>query len=152
MALRSARERIFQSVVYEGCSFLVMIPFYLLVAGGGTRDAAMLMVAITLAEALWAPVFNTVFDRIDLHLSGRIASDRRQLWRVVHAISHETSTIIVTVPILVFLGGHGWVDALFLDIGLTLLCIVYAYFFHLVYDALRPVKVVAAEVPFRLAA
>ncbi len=150
MSLRTRRERFIQSVAYEGCSCLVMIPFYLFAAGGGARDAAILLVCMTLAETVWAPVFNAGFDRLDLRLSGRVASDRPSFWRVVHAVSHETSTVVVTVPVLVFLGGHGWAEALFLDVGLTLVCIVHAYFFHLVYDALRPVR--AGGAPHHLAA
>lgn len=152
MSLRTKRERFIQSVAYEGCSFFVMVPFYLFISGGSAQDAAILIVCLTVAEALWAPLFNSVFDRLDLRISGRVASDRRQFWRVVHAISHETSTVVVTVPILVFLGGHGWTEALLVDIGLTVVCIVYAYFFHLVFDALRPVEVSAPKVPLRLAA
>jgi uncharacterized membrane protein len=152
MSLRTRRERLIQSLAYEGGSFFVMIPFYLLVAGGSTKGAAILMVCMTLAEAAWAPIFNSAFDRVDLRLSGRVASDRRQFWRVVHAVAHETSTVIVTVPILVFVGGLGWVEALFMDVGLTVVCIVYAYFFHLAYDALRPVEVAVTKAPFRIAA
>jgi uncharacterized membrane protein len=72
--------------------------------------------------------------------SGRVASDRPQKWRVVHAVSHEATTVVVTLPILVWLGGHGWGEALLLDLGLTVLYAVYAYGFHLVYDRLRPVR------------
>lgn len=147
MSLRTPRERFIQTVAYQGCSFFVMIPFYLLFAGGGVQEAAFVILCMTLAEALWAPLFNAAFDRLDLRFSGRVASDRRQFWRVVHAFSHETSTVVVTVPILVSLGGHGWVEALFMDFGLTLLCIVYAYVFHLVYDGLRPVVPSVMTVP-----
>lgn len=149
MSLRTARERFIQSIAYQTGSVFVMIPFYLAAAGGEATGAAFLMICMTIAEAVWAPVFNSTFDRLDLRLSGRVASDRGQLWRVVHAVSHETSTVVVTVPILVFLGGHGWAEALFLDIGLTLVCIVYAYFFHIIYDVLRPVEVVASTHSFR---
>lgn len=150
MSLRTARERFIQSIAYQTGSLFVMIPFYLFAAGGEAKGATILMICMTIAETAWAPIFNTGFDRLDLRLSGRVASDRGQFWRIVHAVSHETSTVVVTVPILVFLGGHGWLEALFLDIGLTLVCIVYGYVFHMVYDMLRPVAVAASPHPFRV--
>ncbi len=39
-------------------------------------------------------------------------------------------------------GGHGLWSALAIDIGLTLLYSAYAYFFHILYDWLRPVKAI----------
>jgi uncharacterized membrane protein len=72
-------------------------------------------------------------------LSGRVASDRPHRWRMVHAVSHEASTVVVTLPILIWLGGFSFWQALAVDLGLTLIYMVYAYGFHLVYDRLRPV-------------
>lgn len=67
----------------------------------------------------------------------------------MHALSHEASTIVVTLPILVHLGGHGWMAALVVDLGLTVVYAGYAYAFHLAYDRLRPVA--PASVSFRFA-
>jgi uncharacterized membrane protein len=139
MTLRSPRERFIQACAYETCGFLLSVPLYLFLAGGGVQDAVALMAALAVAEALWAPFHDTVFDRLDRRLSGRVASARPQCWRVVHAVSHEASTILVTVPLLVWMGGHGWTEALLLDLWLTLACVGYAYLFHLTYDTLRPV-------------
>ncbi len=41
-----------------------------------------------------------------------------------------------------WLGGHSLWTALGIDIGLTLLYSAYAYFFHQLYDRLRPVRVI----------
>ncbi len=57
------------------------------------------MLALSAAVLVWSPVHNTVFDWLDLRLSGRVASDRPQRWRLVHAASHEATTVIVTLPI-----------------------------------------------------
>jgi uncharacterized membrane protein len=61
-------------------------------------------------------------------------------WRVLHAAGLEVSTVVVTLPILIFLGGHGFLEALLLDIGLSALYAGYGFVFHLVYDWLRPVR------------
>ena len=139
MTLRSPRERFIQACAYEACGILLSVPVYLFLAGGGMQDAVALMAALAVAEALWAPLHDTVFDWLDRRLSGRVASARPKRWRLIHAFSHEASTILVTVPLLVLMGGHGWTEAFLLDLWLTLACVAYAYLFHLAYDALRPV-------------
>jgi uncharacterized membrane protein len=37
------------------------------------------------------------------------------------------------------IGGHGFLDALSIDIGLTVVYVAYGYLFHIVYDMLRPI-------------
>lgn len=141
MRLRSPRERLIQTLCYEAGGLVLSIPLYLIYSGQGAGAGALVMLALSVAVMLWSPLHNTAFDWADLRLSGRVASDRSQKWRVVHAVSHEATTLVVTLPILVWLGGHGPGEALLVDLGLTGLYAVYAYGFHLVYDRLRPVAV-----------
>lgn len=140
MTLRSARERMIQTVSYELGGLCLSVPLVALVGGGTAGEAFWLMLALSASVLVWSPIHNTVFDWLDLRLSGRLASDRPQRWRLVHAASHEATTMVVTVPILIWLGGFDFREALLADLGLTLLYVVYAYVFHLVYDRLRPVR------------
>jgi uncharacterized membrane protein len=140
MRLRSPRERFLQTLCYEAGGLLLSVPLYLLYSGHAAGEGARLMLALSLAVMIWSPIHNTVFDWLDLRLSGRVASDRPQKWRVVHAMSHEATTVVLTLPILVWLGGHGWREALVIDLGLTGFYAGYAYGFHLIYDRLRPVQ------------
>jgi uncharacterized membrane protein len=149
MSVRSLRERTLQTVAFEVCALLVSVPLYLLWTGASVEEGTVVMLAMSLAEMLTGPLHNAAFDRAEHRVSGRRASDRPMRWRLVHAISHEATTVALTVPILVILGGHGWGEALILDLGLTLLYAAYAYGFHLAYDRLRPVAGVA---PFPVAA
>ena len=102
------------------------------------------MVALATAVTLWAPLHNTVFDRVDLRLTGRLASDRPHRWRLVHALSLEVTVMAVTLPILLMLGGQSLRDALIVEAGLTALYAGYAYVFYLIYDRLLPVKAASA--------
>jgi uncharacterized membrane protein len=140
MTLRSPRERLIQTISYEIGGLCLSIPLVALFGGGTTGEAFWLMLALSVAVLVWSPIHNTVFDWLDLRLSGRLASDRPQRWRLVHAVSHEATTVVVTLPILIWLGGFGFWTALLADLGLTALYAVYAYVFHLVYDWLRPVR------------
>lgn len=139
MALRSPRERFIQTLCYEAGGWLLAVPLYVLVIGGTPAEGALLMAALAGAVMLWSPLHNTVFDWVDLRLSGRVASDRPHRWRMVHAVSHEVTTVVVTLPILIWLGGFDLWQALAVDVGLTAVYTVYAYGFHLVYDRWRPV-------------
>lgn len=140
MSLRSPRERLIQTLAYEAGGLLLSVPLAALFGGGTAGEAFALMLTLSLAVGLWSPLHNTLFDWIDLSRSGRIASDRPHRWRLVHAASHEATTVVVTLPILIWLGGMGFWAALVADLGLTLLYAAYAYGFHLVYDRLRPVR------------
>jgi uncharacterized membrane protein len=154
MTLRSPRERIIQSLAYETCGLCFSIPLYLAyngaAAGGDPAGAAGLMMALSMAALIWAPLHNILFDLADLRMTGRCACARPLGWRLAHALSLEASTLTLTVPLLVVLGGHGWGEALLLDLGLTLAYVCYAYLFHLTYDKLRPIGASAMR-PFCLA-
>lgn len=140
MALRSARERAFQTLAYEAGGLLFAVPLFALYSGNGAKEGLGVMIALTLAVMLWSPVHNAMFDCVDLRLSGRVASERPHGLRICHALSHEATSVVVSVPILMWLGGLGLIEALIADIGLTLLYTVYAYVFHIVYDRLWPVR------------
>lgn len=139
MALRNFRERVLQTLCFEGGGLLMVVPGYALVTGHSGGTSFVLMAAISVAVMVWSPIHNTAFDLIDLRLTGRVASDRPHKLRIVHAASHEASSVVVSLPILVWLGGHTVWAALAVDLALTLVYSAYAYVFHLVYDRLRPV-------------
>jgi uncharacterized membrane protein len=147
MVLRTPRERVFQTISYELGGLCLSVPLYTLFGDGTTGEAFTLMLALAAAVLIWSPFHNTVFDWADYRLSGRLASDRPQRWRVVHAISHEATTLVVTLPILMGLGGLSFWAAVLVDLGLTALYTVYAYVFHVVYDRLRPMQPVIAGGP-----
>ena len=139
MVLRSFRERIIQTVAYEVGGMLLAAPIYAMVFGGAADASLLLMATLSMAELIWSPIHNILFDLADRALAGRVASDRPHAWRVVHAVSTEATSAVLTVPILITLGGRTLGQALAVDIGLTLLFTLYAFAFHLAFDRLRPV-------------
>ena len=140
MALRSIRERAVQTLCYEAGAFLIAMPLYKLIAGQDAAQSSLLVIAVAIACMMWAPLHHIVWDWLEWRLAHRVASDRPQRLRMVHAVSHEVSSIVVTTPIIMLVGGHDFWHALMVDLGLTLLYSFYAYFFHLAYDWLRPVQ------------
>jgi uncharacterized membrane protein len=139
MSLRSVRERWLQVGAYELVGLAVVAPLYGVFFDGGASEGALLIIALFLPEVLWSVVHNWLFDRAEWRFRHRVASDRPHRWRIIHAISHEVSAAMVTLPVIMIVTGHGVWQALIIDIWLGVFYGLYAYLFHIVYDRLRPV-------------
>lgn len=140
MTMRSTRERVFQSLCYELGGLVLATPLFVLFTGASAGESLGLIVALSLAVMTWAGLFNTGFDWIELRRTGRLASDRTWRMRVVHGALLELTSVLVTLPLIVWLTDLGWIEALVADLGLTLLYTAWAWVFHLAYDRWRPVK------------
>lgn len=139
MSLRSGRERILQTATFETLGLVIVVPTHTALSHTSAETSALLVVLLAVIVTMWSPLFNTVFDRIDLALSGRVASDRPHRLRLVHAALLELSALLVTLPLVMHFAGYGLRQALFFNTTLTVFYTAYAYVFHLVYDRLRPV-------------
>jgi uncharacterized membrane protein len=146
MPLRSARERIYQTLAFEAGGICIASPLYAAAFGGAAETSVFLVAALSIAVMIWSPIHNTVFDWLDLHFTGRVASDRSHGLRLLQALSLELTSLVATVPLVMGIGGHDVWGALGVNFGLTALYVAYGYLFHIVYDAFRPV--VTAERPF----
>ena len=140
MPMRSMRERVIQTLSFEAGGMLLAVPLYAFFLGESGSESASLIACLSLAAMIWSPIHNCLFDLLDLKLSGRCASSRPHLLRLVHAASHEFTSCLVTVPIIMAISSFGFWQALAVDVGLTLLYTAYAYLFHIVFDRFRPVK------------
>jgi uncharacterized membrane protein len=104
--LRSARERAIQTLSYEAIGLLIILPCYAVVTGHAVADSVVLLVAVSIATMSWACLHNIAFDYVESRLTGRVASDRPQGLRLVHAASTEITSILVTTPVIVLAGGR----------------------------------------------
>jgi uncharacterized membrane protein len=140
MKLRSWRERVYQTLAYEFFGLVLIAPLVSAMLGLTGGESVWLLVWVALGCMVWSPIHNTVFDWAEWRLARRMASDRPQGWRMVHAISHEATSVVVTTPLIMLISGLSLLDALALDLGLTVAYTAYAYLFHMGYDWLRPVE------------
>lgn len=140
MSIRSARERLIQSICFEIGGVVVATPLYMMVSGETSGDSAALVAVLAVVVAVWSPLHNWVFDLVEWRHARRVASDRPQVWRLVHAVTHELSSLVVTVPVILWMTDYGVIGAVLLDLGLTVVYVAYAYVFHMVFDRLRPVR------------
>lgn len=137
--LRSPRERLVQTLCFEGIGLLLVAPLYALATGSHTADSFAMVAAVSVAVMVWAALYNTVFDVVERRLTGRVASDRPHGLRTLHAVGLELSSIVVTTPLIWALTDLGWWGALAADLGLATAYAAYGYLFHWAYDRLRPV-------------
>lgn len=140
MTLRTARERVIQTLAYEAGGLAVATPLYTLAFGTAAGESFVVLAAVAVAMMIWSPIHNSLFDLVEWRMVRRVASDRPHAQRVLHALSHEVTAAIVTVPILMLFGALGFVEALVADIGLSAVYALYAYVFHCFYDRLRPIQ------------
>lgn len=139
MSLRNLNERIYQTLAYELGGVLLVTPIYIFFFGASGGQSFVVMASLSVATLIWFPLHNTVFDWCDLRLTGRLASDRPINLRALHALSHEITVCLITTPLLIWLGGHSFGEAILIDLALSFAYAAYAYVFHLVYDHFRPV-------------
>ena len=138
-AVRCLRERVIQTLWFEALGLAIISLPFACFSGETVGDSLVLLVALAIVVTFWAALYNTAFDLIERRLTGRVASDRPQRWRVVHALTLEVSAIVTTWPLVVALTTLSWLEALFADFGLTLAYSAYGYVFHLAFDRVRPV-------------
>ena len=139
VALRDTHERLIQTLWFEGIGIVLVSPLYGLVVGASIQESALLLLAVSLVMMAWAACFNTAFDWLEARKARRCASARPPRWRIVHAFLFETTSTIVTCPLIVALTDLSWTEALAADLLLSLTYVLYGYVFHLGFDRLRPV-------------
>jgi uncharacterized membrane protein len=145
MPLRTIKERLYQTLAFELGGLFLAAPLYGLIFGQGSVQSLTLLATLSLAVMIWAPVHNTLFDMADFNRTGRSASSRPHGLRIIQALSQELSVLVVTLPLVMHIGGHGFREALVVDLGLTLFYAAYAYCFHIVFDWLRPIPAGASH-------
>lgn len=138
--LRSPRERVVQTLWFEGIGLLLVAPAYAAVMDAPAGESFVLVAALSLAVMLWAALYNTVFDVVERRRTGRIASDRPHGLRTLHAIGLEASSLVVTWPLVWALTPLSWWGALAADLGLGVVYALYGYVFFWAFDRLRPVR------------
>ncbi|UWR01837.1 PACE efflux transporter [Ruegeria conchae] len=140
MTLRSVKERVIQTSSFELVGIFFVSPIYAQLAGSSMVHGFATIAVLSIAVMVWSPIFNTFFDVIDRHFTNRLACKRPHRLRVLHATLHEVTAILITCPLLMWIGGHTLSAALAFNLGLTLTYSIYTYFFHMIYDRLRPVE------------
>lgn len=137
--LRSFWDRMRQITLFEVGGLVLITPPFAWLSGVSMLESAGLLALIALIAALWNASYNTAFDWFEGRLTGRTADRRPVRLRVLHACGFEAGLLLMSLPVIVWWTGLGWVDALLADIALALTYVAYAFIFNLTYDRMFPI-------------
>ena len=137
--VRNARERLLQTMLFETGGLLLITPLLAWVTGAQAGESLALLVVLSAAIMSWSALYNTVFDHAEARWALRTASARPHRLRLLHAMGLEVSSALLTCPIIVWMTGLGWWQAMAADIALSLVYATYGYLYHLAFDHWRPV-------------
>ncbi len=138
--LRSLSDRLRQIALFEAGGLLLVTPPFAWASGVPLSESLGLLALLALIASIWNACYNTGFDWLEGRLTGRTADRRPLRLRCVHAVCFECGLLLMTLPIIVWWTGMGWVEALIADIGLALTYTLYAFLFNLGYDRLFPIE------------
>lgn len=140
VTLRSLPDRLRQVALFEVGGLVLFTPPFVWASGVPAKDSLALLAVLALMAAIWNGVFNTAFDWVEGRLTGRSADRRPWPLRLVHALGFEGGLLVMTLPVIVWWTGMGWVESLVADIGLALAYTLYALLFNLAYDRAFPIR------------
>ncbi|ABR73882.1 hypothetical protein CBG46_02800 [Actinobacillus succinogenes] len=129
----TALERLFHAILFELLAIIISILAVKLVTDYSTVETGIVIVLISVIAVFWNILFNWGFDK----LFPGAREKRRTLLRIFHTLAFEGGLLFFTLPLVAFVLKISWLDAFIMDIGLTLLIVVYTFFFNLIYDHLR---------------
>ncbi|WEN43700.1 hypothetical protein CKCBHOJB_03328 [Thauera sp. GDN1] len=138
--LRSFPDRLRQIALFEIGGLLLITPPFAWISGVPLTESLGLLALLALIAAIWNGCYNTCFDWTEGRLTGRTADRRPFRLRCLHAVGFEGGLLILTLPVIVWWTGMGWVEALVADIGLAITYTTYALLFNMGYDRVFPIQ------------
>ncbi len=137
--LRSLGDRLRQITMFEVGGLLIVTPPFAWGSGVPITESLGLLALLALIAAIWNGCYNTSFDWLEGRLTGRQADRRPFRLRCIHAVGFELGLFGMTLPIIVWWTGMGWIEAAIADIFLAITYTVYALLFNMGYDRLFPI-------------
>ena len=110
--MRSWRERAAQTLAYEIGGLALITPLFAGATDHGVVESVALMIALLVMFLTWTFVHNWTFDLVEQRRGGGPASDRSHRLRVLHALSLEITSAIVTLPMIMWMVGLTFLEAL----------------------------------------
>lgn len=148
--LRSLGDRIRQIALFEVGGLVLITPPFAWISGVPLTESLGMLALLALIAALWNGCYNTGFDWVEGRLTGRTADRRPFGLRCLHALGFETGLLVLTLPVIMWWIGMGWLEALIADIGLAITYTVYALLFNMGYDRVFPIQPAPAPTVARM--
>lgn len=123
-------RRILHATLFEIGGLAILVPAGSWLLGYDGLQFGSLALLLTLTAMVCNMIYNHGFEWFE----------RRHGWqrtlkvRIAHSSGFELFLTLVTVPLTAWWMSMGWLDALLLDLGLTLFYLVYGFCFNWLYD------------------
>ncbi|MCL1146379.1 PACE efflux transporter [Shewanella marinintestina] len=126
-------ERVFHSVLFEVLAVTFSIIGLAIFTDFDVKSLSGMMIVVATIAMVWNFIFNWGFDRV---ITGD--KEKRPLKvRIVHVTLFEVGLLFFTVPVMAYILNIGIVEALIMDIGVTVFITIYAFLYNLTYDHTR---------------
>ncbi len=123
--------------MFEAVGLAIVIGFGGWLFGLATRDMSVIAVVSTTLATLWTYVYNLLFDRV---MQARVGHTRKGLWlRVGHSVLFEIGLLTILVPFIALYLQIGLIEALLMDVAISLFYLVFAFGYNWLYDIVFPV-------------
>lgn len=128
-----SKKRWVHALSYEGILLFIMTfalsyMFEMPVELTGSFGLAMAIISV-----FWNMLYNNLFEKMEHFLN----LERGVRIRILHAVGFEGGLLFISVPLIVYSLNLSFLDALLLDVSITLCILVYTFIFQCCYDAIE---------------
>lgn len=125
-----SKRRVVHAVIYEVILLVVIAIALSFIFEMPIEVTGILGVVMAVTSMIWNMVFNSFFEKYEAKYQLT-----RTLWvRVCHAIGFEGGLMLVTFPMIAYALNMSIIDAILLDLSLTLCILIYTFIFQWCYD------------------
>lgn len=134
--MRKPFDRIRHALSFELLGILLATPLGALLFGFPMADIGAVAILSATIAMVWNYIYNWIFDRLLVRATG---SSLKTTWmRVVHSVLFEGGLLVALIPFIAWYLQIGLVEALIMDISLSLFFLGYTFVFNWAYDRLFP--------------
>ncbi|WP_108945673.1 PACE efflux transporter [Shewanella halifaxensis] len=126
-------ERVFHSVLFEVLAVTFSIIGLAIFTNHEVVSLSGMMIIIATMAMTWNFIFNWLFDQV-------VTGDKEKRpfkIRVLHVSLFEIGLLFFTVPVIAYMLDIGIIEALIMDLGVTVFITIYAFMYNLAYDHVR---------------
>ncbi|MGY8526119.1 PACE efflux transporter [Paracidovorax citrulli] len=135
--MRGTLDRIRHTVGFELIGLVIFAPLGSLVFGYELHQMGIIAAVASLIAALWNYVYNLMFDRAMVRITGQVRKSTRV--RVLHALLFELGLLVVFLPMVAWYLKISLLDALIMDLAVAAFYVVYAFVYNWLYDIVFPI-------------
>jgi uncharacterized membrane protein len=134
---RNTKDRFRHATLFEIIGLCLAVPLVAWGFGTDLVDTGVLGIALSVMAMIWNMIYNHYFDVVLLKI-GLNPEKRGLIVRGLHALLFEGGFIVISVPVAAWWLSISLVEALVMDISVTLFYLGYTYVYNLCYDAVFP--------------